>query len=272
MIVTSLVSLRWIKINPVREKSLSLRIIFATLIALIIALFAHVTAQAQTQVTVVSSASYGGTALATEEIAVAFGSGMASATAVATATPLPTVMGGTSIKVRDSAGTERLAPLFFVSPNQINFQIPTGTANGAATVRVFINTGVASTGTVQIAAVAPGLFSADASGRGLAAGNVIRQKANNTQSWEIIGQYDTQQGKFVAVPVDLGAETDQLFLILYGTGLRKHSGLINIKATIGGANAEVLFAGSQGSFDGLDQVNLKIPRSLTRPAPSPPAD
>jgi uncharacterized protein (TIGR03437 family) len=35
-----------------------------------------------------------------------------------------------------------------------------------------------------------------------------------------------------------------------------------VTALIGGVRAEVLYAGAQGTIDGLDQVNLKIPRSL----------
>lgn len=33
-------------------------------------------------------------------------------------------------------------------------------------------------------------------------------------------------------------------------------------AKLGGVNAEVAFAGAQGSLIGLDQVNLRLPRSL----------
>jgi uncharacterized protein (TIGR03437 family) len=31
---------------------------------------------------------------------------------------------------------------------------------------------------------------------------------------------------------------------------------------IGGADASVIFAGAQGGFVGLDQVNVRVPRSL----------
>ncbi|NOT63090.1 MAG: hypothetical protein HOP19_23015, partial [Acidobacteria bacterium] len=74
--------------------------------------------------------------------------------------------------------------------------------------------------------------------------------------------FDTAQNKFVLVPIDLGAATDQLFLILYGTGLRGRASLTGAAATMGGANAEVLYVGTQGGFVGLDQANLRIPRSL----------
>jgi uncharacterized protein (TIGR03437 family) len=51
-------------------------------------------------------------------------------------------------------------------------------------------------------------------------------------------------------------------LILYGTGLRFRSGLSGVTAQIGGVSADVSFAGPQGSLTGVDQVNVRIPRSL----------
>jgi uncharacterized protein (TIGR03437 family) len=60
----------------------------------------------------------------------------------------------------------------------------------------------------------------------------------------------------------LGAASDQVFLILYGTGIRNRSALSAVVARIGGDNAEVSFAGAQSEFIGLDQVNTLLPRSL----------
>ena len=74
--------------------------------------------------------------------------------------------------------------------------------------------------------------------------------------------FDAAQGRFVPVPIDLGPATDQLFLILYGTGVRFRSALTAVSATIGGENSEVLYAGPAEGFVGLDQCNLRIPRSL----------
>ncbi len=48
----------------------------------------------------------------------------------------------------------------------------------------------------------------------------------------------------------------------YRKGFRHHSGLNNIKVTINGADAEVLFAGAQGGFVGLDQCNVRLATSL----------
>ncbi len=52
-----------------------------------------------------------------------------------------------------------------------------------------------------------------------------------------------------------------MVLLLFGTGFRGRSGAV--RATIGGENAEVLFAGPQGDFVGLDQINVRLPRSLS---------
>jgi uncharacterized protein (TIGR03437 family) len=53
-----------------------------------------------------------------------------------------------------------------------------------------------------------------------------------------------------------------VILVLFGTGIRFVSALEQVTATIGGENAEVLYAGLQGDFAGLDQVNVRLPRSL----------
>ncbi len=211
----------------------------------------------------VSAASFApGGDLAPESIAAAFGSALATSAQVATTTTLPAVLGGTRVIVRDSTGAERNAPLFFVAPGQINYQIPPGAAAGKAVIIAFSGDGQTSVGETNLASVAPGLFSANASGQGVAAAVALRLKADGTQSFEPVAQFDAAQQRFVAVPIDLGAETDQVFLILYGAGLRFRTALRAVTATIGGVNSEALFAGAAPGFTGLDQVNVRLPRSL----------
>lgn len=213
-------------------------------------------------VTGVSAASYDGSSFSSEGIVAAFGAGLATTTLAATAVPLPTTLAGSTVKIKDSAGTERLAPLFFVSPGQINFQIPPGTANGAATLTVTSGDGALASGTAQIASVAPGLFTANADGKGVPAGYVLRLRADNSQSVEPLSRFDTAQNRFVAVPIDLGPATDQVFVILFGTGVRFRSALSAVSVRVGGENATVLFVGPQGDFVGLDQLNVQLPRTL----------
>ena len=122
------------------------------------------------------------------------------------------------------------------------------------------NDGSLSSATMQVAPLAPSLFSANADGTGVASAFALRVAANNAQSYETIAEYDGRQ--FVATPIDFGSASDQIYLVLYGTGLRHRSELSQVTAKIGGTDVEVLYAGPQGDFAGLDQVNLKLPRSL----------
>src|SRR5581483_5453505 len=98
--------------------------------------------------------------------------------------------------VRDSAGIERLAPLFFVSAGQINYQIPPGAANGSATVTVTSGDSAVSTGRLTIAPIAPGLFAANANGQGVPAAVCLRVKAVGAQSFENVTQWDSAQNRF----------------------------------------------------------------------------
>ncbi len=94
----------------------------------------------------VSAASYAGSAFASDSIIAAFGSKLATATQIATSNPLPIKLADTSAKVKDSDGVERAAALFFVSPTQVNYLLPSGTASGAATVTITSGGGTALPG------------------------------------------------------------------------------------------------------------------------------
>ncbi|MDX2033687.1 MAG: hypothetical protein SF339_23625 [Blastocatellia bacterium] len=213
-------------------------------------------------VVAVSAASFLGIEMASESIGAAFGERLSTGTLIASGTPLPTSLLGTTVKLRDAANTERTAPLFFVAPTQINLQVPAGTIPGPATILVTSGDGSLSTGIVNIASVSPGLFTANASGQGVAAAVVLRVAANGAQSYESLAQFDPSQSRFVPIPIDLGPAGDQVFLILYGTGFRFRATLSSVLTTIGGTNAEALYAGPADGFVGLDQANIRLPRSL----------
>jgi uncharacterized protein (TIGR03437 family) len=210
----------------------------------------------------VSAASFKPSALANESIVALFGSALATSTQAPTGAPLPVTLGGTSVTVRDSANNEKLAPLFFVSQGQVNFLMPAGLANGAATIIATNPEGRVARGTIDIAPVAPALFSANADGRGVAAALVLRVKADGSQSYEPVATFDQSQNRFVAAPIDLGAESDQVFLVAYGTGIRFRSSLGGVAAKVGGLDSQVLFAGAASGYFGLDQVNVRLSRSL----------
>ncbi len=210
----------------------------------------------------VSAASFAGAEIAPESITAAFGDKLATQVLSSNAVPLPTTLAGTTVKIRDSLGIERMTPLFFVAPTQINYLVPTGTVPGSAAITVVNSDGIISTGSLNIASVAPGIFTANSSGQGIASAVVFRVKADGSTGYEPISQFDVAQNRVVHVPIDLGPETDQVFLILYGTGWRFRSNLVATRATIGGIVSEVLFAGASEDFVGLDQCNIRIPRTV----------
>ena len=209
-----------------------------------------------------NGASYDTSAVASETIVSVFGAALGTKLELATTLPLPTMLAGTTIKVRDSLGIERLAPLFYVSPTQANYLIPPGTAEGFATVIVTNSHGQISTGAVLIAPVMPGLFTANSNGQGVPAATVVRVKPDGTQLFEAVAVFDTTQSKYLTRPIDLGPENEIVVLELFGTGIRHRSVLSNVTITIGGVQAQVDYAGLQPDFVGLDQINVRVPRSL----------
>lgn len=215
----------------------------------------------------VSAASYRGILLSPEMIATAFGSGFTSQRVAATDLPLPTQLGGVTVKVKDNSGMERMSPLFFASPGQINYQMPAGTAFGSAIVTVIGSDGNTYSENVLIAPTSPSVFSANSDGQGLAAALILRIKfPGGEQSFEPVVQFNLEQEKFVAFPIDFGPglepAADQLFLLLFGTGIRLRNPLSEVTATVGNQTAQVTFAGPHENLVGLDQVNLRLSRNL----------
>jgi uncharacterized protein (TIGR03437 family) len=212
---------------------------------------------------ITSGASFLLAPIAPHSISSAFGQSLAAGTVVASSTPLPTTLGGVTVSITDIAGVTRNAPLFFVSAGQVNFQVPAETASGRARVTVRRQDGSTLTGDLLVDSVAPGLFAANANGQGVGAMVALRVDSAGAQTYLPVFNYNTSQQRFVAVPVSLGAETDKLFLILFGTGIRSATNLSAVTVEVGGVEAPVAFAGAQGDLVGLDQVNIgPLPRAL----------
>ena len=70
---------------------------------------------------------------------------------------------------------------------------------------------------MQVANVAPGMFQANSGG--LYAGSVLVVGADGTQTPENNYQLDASQN-VIPLPVSLGPAANQVFLIMYGTGVR----------------------------------------------------
>jgi uncharacterized protein (TIGR03437 family) len=199
-------------------------------------------------VTTVSAASYS-FQTAAREIAAAFGQNLATATAAASTIPLPTSLAGTSVRIRDSNNVERLAPLFFISPGQINYQVPDGAAPGQAIVTVTKSDGTTINGALQILAAAPAIFTLNQSGSGPAAA----------------------ADAFSGAPAPFNATRangEPNVISVFGTGLGADAtdveGNVNasVQASIGGQAVTVLYAGRAPGFVGLNQLNILLPAGI----------
>lgn len=204
----------------------------------------------QSNLAVVSAANFANIGAASECLLSAFGTGLAGAN------------GATALKVKDGTGTEREAQLLYTSPTQINFVVPPGTAAGPADITVWYAGNAVATTSYAISTVAPALFTANVNGLGVAAANAIHVRSDGSQVIEPLYRCGTTAGSCVPVPLDFGGVTDELFLSLYGTGLRHRKQLSDVAARLGGELVSVEYAGPQPEYFGLDQVNLKVPRTL----------
>lgn len=173
----------------------------------------------------------------------------------------PNELGGTVGFLRDSTGRERPVPLVFVSPFQVNFQVPPGVPPGRASVSFTSAVGVTASGPLEVAAVAPAVFAMNGGGAGVAAAQFLRASLGR-QTIEDAVRFDAAAQRWIAAPVDLGPETDQVYVLLYATGIRGRSSLAAVRLTAGGAELPVSYAGPQGQVPGFDQVNALLPRAL----------
>ena len=105
-------------------------------------------------------------------------------------------------------------------------------------------------GAVDVEEIAPALF-ATSDTQELATGFVQRIRAGGSSTFEPLNGV-----------IDLGAGADEVYLGLFGTGIRGNRSLASVTARVGSLDAAVTYAGSQGGFPGLDQVNLRMPRTL----------
>jgi uncharacterized protein (TIGR03437 family) len=209
----------------------------------------------------IQSAAAPSSAIAPGSLASLYGQNLAPATAQAGPLPLPLSLGGVTLTVTDSAGVPRSAPLLYVSPSQINFLVPDNVAGGAATFAVA--TGAAAQSfPAAVQAVAPGLFSMNGTGSGVAAALAVAVQLGDPQLQQFpVPVFQCGDLGCVAVPLDVGIDRP-LFVSFYGTGIRNRSSLANVTVTINGVILPALYAGPVPNFDGLDQVNVGLTLNL----------
>ncbi len=164
---------------------------------------------------------------------------------------------GNIVSVTGSDGVPLPADLYYISPGQVNYVIPPNAPAGLATVHVSSAGSVVASGQIDIAPVAPNLFTANAND--LAAAYVTRVSPSGQQTYQLVYQADAN-GNIVPLPIDLSSSTDKFYLTILGTGIRNNRTPIGTIANIGSIHdVQVTFAGPQGSYEGVDQVNILLP-------------
>ncbi|HEX5230456.1 MAG TPA: FG-GAP-like repeat-containing protein, partial [Bryobacteraceae bacterium] len=197
---------------------------------------------------VVNAASYAAGTVAPESYAAAFGSKLAASAGD------PTV----AVTIVDATGRRAAASVVYASPGQVNFLVPAGLAAGAGGLQISNSLGSSVLAPLTVAPVAPGLFTVDSAGK-VPAAQVVSLDANNHQTFQPVA--NCAGNSCTLAPIVLNP-ADQNYLILYGTGIRGNGGTSGVTVMLGGDEAPVAYAGPQGQYPGLDQVNVQIPQSF----------
>ena len=204
----------------------------------------------------VASAAAPSIGLAAQALGSIYRLGLAAAPAAASGQLWPLTLGGVSVTI---AG--RAAPLLYVSPAQINFEIPVGTVTGDVQVTVETGLGEPLICSGKVAATAPGLFTANSDGRGVAAAFAYKGAGSPmSQIPQPVFRCGDTPGSCVSAPIQLGRDTPT-YVALYGTGIRG-APAASVAVFIDGGSVPILYAGPQPEWDGLDQINIELPLTL----------
>jgi uncharacterized protein (TIGR03437 family) len=171
---------------------------------------------------------------------------------------LPTLLGNRSVEIEG-----RSAGIFFLSPRQLNIILPPDLVPGLGPIIIRDATGqILAAGEIEIASVAPTIFTANVTGNGVPAAYILRARPNGEQRIEAVADYNPTSQLFTAHPIDLERGDETVFLILYLTGARRIVDQNETRVLIGGNEFVPDYVGPAPGFVGLEQINLRLPRSL----------
>lgn len=215
-----------------------------------------VTAPAATPVvsSAVNAASFAQGALVQGSLASLFGTGLAPSVAEASAIPLPPSLAGVSVTVGGVA-----APLLFVSPTQINLQVPWTLQSVPSDLVVTVNGAVSAPFQAQIGNLAPGVFTTQFGVGPAIAINPDGSLAATTGSIPGIAARPAKVGDTIIIlATGLGLVSPSILTGAASSDTLRRT-IITPNVTIGGMSAQVSFSGLSPQFVGVNQLNVVVP-------------
>ena len=215
-----------------------------------------------------ASMAHGVSALATAPLAPGgraslYGSGLASSSESSNNTPVPTSRAGREV-VFDGALP---APLFSVSPTEIDLQVPSAAPVGTVryAVRASETAELLAGGTVVVAATSPGLFVNDGVSR--TQGQVLNQDGspnsptNSAVRGSVVKIFGTGQGPLATSVTDGQAAPDNAQTVASPTtdGVACLSQARMVCVAVGSVFAEVQFSGLAPQMVGVWQLTVRVP-------------
>jgi uncharacterized protein (TIGR03437 family) len=200
----------------------------------------------------------GGFVIARGAHASAYGRILAGREVRADRPPFPVKLGNISVRVIDSRGAARLAPLRWSGAgwSSINLVIPADSATGPAEVAIVRSDGSVTTSNIIVADVAPALWTGSADGRGPVIGHVSQHYSNGKTTEFPAWECSKYVCRTVPIPLTRRASTT---VRLEGTGFR-FAKPKTIQVDVGGTSVPVESFGLWR--DSLDQVSIKLPNDL----------
>lgn len=195
----------------------------------------------------VNGASFAGGAQAPGTLVSAFGVGLGTAPTQAPSLPLPRTLGGATVLVNGIA-----APLLYVSPTQINYQIPYELGGSTADIIIQSAAGSTTSQQIQLAVASPGVFQCGGLACAQHANYTMVSSSNPAKPGETVILYVAGLGRTApSVPSGTAAPTSPLALTVTVPTV-----------TIGNQPAAVSFSGLTPGFAGLYQLNVAVPLGL----------
>jgi uncharacterized protein (TIGR03437 family) len=178
-----------------------------------------------------------------------FGTGLATAVLNASSLPLPDTLLTTSVTVNGQP-----APLYYVSPAQINAQLPVSTALGLATIIVKNGSSTSNAAAFAVPPTGPGIFT-------YSQNKQVRAVVINTNGSTNSATAPAKVGDVLVAYFTGGGPTEDRGAL--ATGTAAPSGLSPVSnsygLTVGGQLADVNYVGLTPMFVGLYQANFVVP-------------